>query len=133
MSRKGSRRRRHSAANTHGGGTATALRPPPKPLVAASRSQAQLPSGAVPLPRREEPLVMDGAAPSETLTPLPRSLSLVDPRMPITRRLRFWFIAAAERWVERRKPLPEAPTLVQLDKLRKELASVQRKLDRMLG
>jgi len=32
----------------------------------------------------------------------------------------------------RHKPLPEAPTLAQLDKLRKDPASVQRKLDRML-
>ncbi len=133
MSRKGSRRRRHLTATTQGGGAAIALKQPPWPPVAAPRNPAQLPAGAVPLPRREEPLVMNGPAPSETLTPLPRSLSLVDPRMPITRRLRFWFLAAAERWVERRKPLPEAPTLAQLDKLRKELASVQRKLDRMLG
>ncbi len=67
------------------------------------------------------------------LRPLPRSMSLVDPRMPMMRRLRYWFVAAAERWVVRRKPLPEQPTLVQLDRLRKDLASVQRKLDRMLG
>lgn len=60
-------------------------------------------------------------------------MSLVDPRMPMMRKLRLWFFSRAERWVERRKPLPEQPTLAQLENLRKELASVQRKLDRMLG
>jgi hypothetical protein len=68
----------------------------------------------------------------DQIAPLPRNMSLVDPNQPLTRRLRNWLVAKAERWAARHKPLPEAPTLAQLDKLRKELASVQRKLDRML-
>ncbi|MCB2064037.1 MAG: hypothetical protein KDE25_11425 [Novosphingobium sp.] len=85
------------------------------------------------MPQRDEPLVSQGSATTDELTPLPRNMSLVDPRMPMMRKLRLWFFSRAERWVERRKPLPEQPTLAQLEKLRKELASVQRKLDKMLG
>lgn len=133
MSRKGSRKRRHSAGNARGGGVAIALKPPPTSRSVSPYRLPQQSSGALPLAVREEPLVSQNATPPDTLTPLPRNLSLVDPRMPMMRRLRYWFVAAAERWVERRKPLPEQPTLAQLDKLRKELASVQRKLDRMLG
>lgn len=133
MSRKGSRKRRQFTGNARGGNTVVAMRPPSFQLVTTPRGQQERPSAALPLPHRDESLVLDSAAPADTLRPLPRNLSLVDPRMPMMRRLRFWFIAAAERWVVRRKPLPEQPTLVQLDRLRKDLASVQRKLDRMLG
>ena len=113
------------------GGTAVATRPPPALRSAPPQPQAR--AAAIPLPQRDEPLVSQGPATADELTPLPRNMSLVDPRMPMMRKLRLWFFSRAERWVERRKPLPEQPTLAQLEKLRKELASVQRKLDKMLG
>jgi hypothetical protein len=133
MGRKGSRKRRHSMGNARGGGTVVALKTPPTRLETEAYRQPQKPSLALPLAHRDEPLVTQAAPAADTMAPLPRNLSLVDPRMPMMRRVRLWFFAAAERWVERRKPLPEQPTLAQLDKLRKELASVQRKLDRMIG
>ncbi len=89
------------------------------------------------MPARSEPLVTATPALADTqferLDPLPPSLSLVDPRTLLMRRVRLWFFTKAERWVERRKPLPEQPTIAQLDRLRKDLASMQRKLDKMLG
>jgi hypothetical protein len=69
----------------------------------------------------------------ERLAPIPRNRSLVDPRQPLRLRLRLWLVGVAERWAARHKPMPEAPTQAQLERVRKELASVQRKLDRMLG
>jgi len=134
MSRRGSRRQRHRIGNTLTGGTAVALKPPPgsNPALPPIHNTA-----AIPMPARSEPLVTAARALTDTqferLEPLPPSLSLVDPRMPLMRRVRLWFFTKAERWVERRKPLPEQPTIAQLDRLRKDLASMQRKLDKMLG
>jgi hypothetical protein len=135
MSRRGSRRQRHRFVNTLAGGADVALKPPPGSRAVLRPSQSA--AAAIPLPVRPEPLVAAPPALSDMqsgrLDPLPPSLSLVDPRQPITRRLRLWFYSKAERWVERHRPMPEAPTIAQLDRLRKDLAGVQRRLDKMLG
>jgi hypothetical protein len=132
MGRKGSRRRRNFIGNTNSGNTLVALKPPPAPMRKPPQSTT-----AIPFPQRHEPLVRAASAMQASLpdqiAPLPRNMSLVDPNQPMTRRLRNWLVGLAEHWAARHKPLPEAPTMAQLDKLRKELASVQRKLDRMLG
>jgi len=131
MGRKGSRKRRHFNGNRHGDSTVLDLRPPP-----TARHRSPNATAALPLASRSEPLVVATPAMAailpDQIAPLPRNMSLVDSNQPLTRRLRNWLVARAERWAARHKPLPEAPTLAQLDKLRKELASVQRKLDRML-
>ncbi len=88
---------------------------------------------ALPLQSEPEPLVLGSPLENREVAPLPRSLSLVDPRQPLMRRIRFWALGLAERWVKRHKPLPSEPTMAQLDRLRTDLASMQRRIDRMLG
>lgn len=122
MSRKGSHRR-----NNRGRGQVTVLRQKPPPSATGSRPDAP----ALPLARKPEILVT-AAAPDE-LAPLPRNMSLVDPRTPLLGRMRAWMLDVAERWVARNRPLPEQPTIAQLDRLRSDLASAQRRLDRLIG
>jgi len=110
-----------------------AVKPPPMSRSEPPVHQKKSANAALALPQRDEPLVSDTEGAPDLQTPLPRNLSLVDSRLPLTRRVRLWAFRIAERWVERRKPLPEQPTIAQLEKLRKELALVQRKLDKMLG
>jgi len=132
MGRKGSRKRRIFTGSTSGHATLVALKLPPgnMPLFAK-------PAPAIPLASHPEPLVVarqrETVVQPDQIAPLPRNMSLVDPNQPMARRLRNWLVGLAEKWAARHKPLPEAPTIAQLDRLRKELASVQRKLDRMLG
>ena len=137
MGRKASRRRRNPVGLKQAGNIALAMKPPtlhfsPRPLPQPPQTAA-----ALPLSHRQESLVTAEPALDrllqEPIVPIPRNRALVDPRQPFMRRLRFWLVGAAERWATRHRPLPEQPTLAQLDRLRKEMASVQRKLDKMLG
>ena len=131
MSRKGSQRRRQQRASKLQGNGALLLKPPPLPPGPVPTPGR---SAAVPLSRRHEALVEQTPRDNtEALAPLPRNRALVDTNQPMLRRLRFWVLDIAERWVTRNRPLPEQPTLAQLNRLRSELASVQRRLDRMLG
>jgi len=123
MSRKGSNRQR---SRNRGPAPVATLRRPSAPPPAQSIPQA------LPLVSKAEPLV-ELAARDKAVAPLPRSLSLVDPRRSTMQKLRSWMLGVAERWVERHRPLPEQPTLAQLTRLRNELASMQRRIERLIG
>ncbi|PEQ11204.1 hypothetical protein B2G71_18110 [Novosphingobium sp. PC22D] len=70
---------------------------------------------------------------TQDAAPLPRNRSLIGPDTPITVRLRAWFGAIVERVRGPAALSPDEASRQNLIRLREDVATMQRTLDRMIG